>query len=385
MTSQLFDGIFGTTAVVAATDDAAIVDALCEAETALARACTRAGLIDLPIALEIASACDAVRRLDSSELGRRSTAGGNPVIPLVAELRTRVERQAGADAARAVHLGATSQDILDTALMLVASRALGVIISDLAACGNAIAALAREHRGTAMSGRTLAQQAVATTFGALAAVWGTGLDRGAARLTAVRARLPVQLGGAAGTLAPLHPHGLSVLAAFADETDLAEPDGVWHTDRTPITELAGALGTAAAALGKVATDVVLLSQSDVGEVHEAAPGGSSAMAHKQNSIAAVTSRAAAAQAPGLVATLLAAGSPELQRGAGSWHAEWPALIALLRYVGGAASRLSTCVGGLEVDRAAMARNLARLRPDVDTDDVGHATDLVDRYLERRAR
>jgi 3-carboxy-cis,cis-muconate cycloisomerase len=385
MTSELFDGVFGTTAIVAATDDAAIVDALCEAETALARACTRAGLIDLPAALEIGAACDAVRRLDSSELARRSAASGNPVIPLVAELRMRVEKSGGPEAARGVHLGATSQDILDTALMLVASRALGVMLADLAECSAAIGGLARDHRDTPMCGRTLLQPAVATTFGALAAVWGTSIDRATARLAAVRRALPVQLGGAAGTLAPLYPHGLLVQAAFADETDLAEPDGVWHTDRTPITELATALGTAAAALGKVATDIVLLSQAELGEVREAAPGGSSAMAHKQNSIAAITARAAAAQAPGLVATLLAAASPELQRGAGSWHAEWPALLGLLRYVGGSASRLWVSVGALQIDSAAMARNLAQLDGTIDTGDLGHAGDLVDRYLERRPR
>jgi 3-carboxy-cis,cis-muconate cycloisomerase len=385
MTSALFDGVFGTTAVVAATDDAAIVDALCEAETGLARACARAGLIDLAAALEIAAACDAVRRLDSSELARRSVAGGNPVIPLVTELRARVEKRAGAEAARGVHLGATSQDILDTALMLVSSRALGVITAGLGECSMAIAALAREHRDTPMAGRTLLQPAVATTFGALAATWGASIERATTRLTAVRRALPAQLGGAAGTLAALYPHGLSVQAAFAEELDLAAPDGVWHTDRTPITELAGALGTVAAALGKVATDIVLLAQSEVGEVREAAPGGSSAMAHKQNPIAAITARAAAAQAPGLVATLLAAGSPELQRGAGSWHAEWPALISLLRFAGGAASRLWVCTADLEIDRAAMARNLARLASSIDSSDLGHAGELVDGYLERRAR
>lgn len=385
MASELFDGVFGATAVVAATDDVAIVDALCEAETALARACARAGLIDLAVALEIGVVCDAVRRLDTAELGRRSVAGGNPVIPLVAELRARVEGRAGAEAARAVHLGATSQDILDTALVLVAHRALGVVLAELGECSTAVATLARDHRDTPMSGRTLLQQAVPTTFGALAAVWGTGLDRAAARLGGIRRALPVQLGGAAGTLAQLHPHGPAVVAAFADELDLAEPDGVWHTDRTIVTELAGCLGTAAAAIGKVATDIVLLAQTEVGEVREAAPGGSSAMAHKQNPIGAVTARAAAAQAPGLVATLLAAGSPELQRGAGSWHAEWPALIGLLRHVGGAASRLWTSLGGLQVDAAAMRRNLDRLAGTVDVGDVGHAPDLVDRYLERRSR
>jgi 3-carboxy-cis,cis-muconate cycloisomerase len=384
VSSQLFDGVFGTTAVVAATDDAAIIDALCEAETALARACTRAGVIELPAALEIAAACDAVRRTDPADLARRSVSGGNPVIPLVAQLRGYLDERDARDAARAVHFGATSQDILDTALMLVASRALGVIVADLAECGSAIARLAAEHRDTPMSARTLLQQAVATSFGALATVWGTGIDGAASRLRTVRDALPVQLGGAAGTLAPLHPHGLAIRAAFADELDLADPQRVWHGDRTPITELAGALGSAAAALGKVAGDIVLLAQSEVGELREGAPGGSSSMAHKQNAIAAVTARAAAAQAPGLVATLLAAGSPELQRGAGSWHAEWPALIALLRFVGGAASRLWVCLGGLSVDVEAMRANLARLDGSVDIDDLGHAADLVDRYLERRA-
>lgn len=377
---DLFDGIFGATAIPL--DDAAVLVALCETETALARACARADLVTLPVALEIGAVCDEVRGMDVGELGRRAVAGGNPVIPLVAEIRARVEARAGADAARAVHLGATSQDILDTALMLVSKQALGVLVADLAECGAACSRLAAAHRDTAMSGRTLLQQAVATTFGALAAVWGTALDRSRHRLADVRATLPVQLGGAAGTLASLHPHGDLVRAAFADELDLAEPAGVWHTDRTIVTELAGALGSAAAAIGKVATDIVLLAQSEVGELRERAPGGSSAMDHKQNPIAAITARAAAAQAPGLVATLLAAGSPELQRGAGSWHAEWPALLSLLRYTGGAASRLWTALD-LDIDTEAMARNLARLEGTVDTADVGHAGTSVDRYLERR--
>jgi 3-carboxy-cis,cis-muconate cycloisomerase len=259
-----------------------------------------------------------------------------------------------------------------------------VALADLDECAAVIARLARDHRDTAMSGRTLLQQAVATTFGALAAVWGAGVDRAGARLHALREQLPAQLGGAAGTLATLHPNGPAVLVAFADELDLAVPDGVWHTNRTPITELAGALGSAAAAVGKVATDIVLLAQSELGEVHEAAPGGSSAMAHKQNAIAAVTARAAAAQTPGLVATLLAAAAPELNRGAGSWHAEWPALLGLLRFTGGAAARLRVCLSGLRVDTDAMAANLARLEGTIDTGDIGHAHDLVDRYLERRS-
>jgi 3-carboxy-cis,cis-muconate cycloisomerase len=384
VTSELFDAIFGETAVVAATDDTAIVDALCTAETALARACAAAGVIPLPVALEIGAVCDAVRRLDSAELARRSVAGGNPVIPLVAEIRTRVEVRAGEQAARAVHLGATSQDILDTALMIVAKHALGVVLADLDECGTAAAHLARAHRDTPMAGRTLLQQAVPTTFGALAAGWGAALDRARIRLTTIRDALPAQLGGAAGTLAPLYPHGPAVSSAFAHEVDLAVPDGVWHTDRTPVTELAGALGSAAAAVAKVATDLVLLAQTEIGEVRERVPGGSSAMPHKQNPVAAVTARAAAAQVPGLVATLLAVGSPELQRGAGSWHAEWPALLALLRHTGGAASRLWSALD-LEVDAAAMVRNLARLDGTVDITDLGHAGEFVDAYLAGRER
>lgn len=383
--SELFDPIFGRTAVTAATDDSAFLGALCEAETALARACARAGLIDLATALEIGAACEELGRSDPAELGRRSVAGGNPVIPLVAALRARVGERAGDDAAAAVHLGATSQDILDTAMMLIAQRALGVIGADLADCAHGAAALARAHRDTPLAGRTLLQQAVATTFGALAAVWGAGLDRARHHLDEVRGRLPVSLGGAAGTLSALHPHGFDVLAAYADELDLAEPAGVWHAERGIVAELAGALGLAAAAIGKTAGDVVLLGQTELGEVREDVPGGSSTMAHKQNPIAAVTARADAAQAPGLVATLLSVASPQLQRGAGPWHAEWPALLELLRTVGGAASRLRASVNGLHVDTTAMARNLALLEGTVDIGDLGHAGDLVDRYLQGRTR
>jgi 3-carboxy-cis,cis-muconate cycloisomerase len=384
MSTELFDPVFGTTAVTAALDDAAIVAAMCEAETALARACARADLIALPVALEIGAACQDVARIDPAVLGRRAVASGNPVVPLVEEIRARVRDRASDAAADAVHLGATSQDILDTALMLVSKRALGVIVAEVAECGTRIAALAAAHRATPMTGRTLLQPAVPTTFGAVVAVWGEGADAAHLRLAAVRQALPVQLGGAAGTLAPLHPNGLAVLTAFADELDLAEPAGVWHGNRVVIAELAGALGATAAALGKVATDIVLLAQSEIGELAETAPGGSSAMPHKRNPAAAVTARAAAAQLPGLVATLLSAGSPELQRGAGPWHAEWPALLSALRYVGGAASRLRAALH-LDVDTAAMARNLSALDGIVDTNDLGHAVELVDRYLARRAQ
>ncbi len=380
--SSLFDPLFGMDAVAATTDDRAWLGALCETEAALARACAGVGLIDPSIAVEIGSACEQAAAGDPAELGRRSVPGGNPVIPLVAELRERVTRLVGGDAAAAVHMGATSQDVLDTASMLLTGRALDVVLADLAACAGACADLAGAHRDTRMAGRTLLQLAAPTTFGALAAGWGRALDRTHARLTQLRETLPVQLGGAVGTLAAMHPKGLDVLTAFADELGLAVPTVPWHTDRTTVTELAGALGTAAAAVAKVAGDVVLLAQNEIAELAEAEPGGSSAMPHKQNPIAAVTARAAAAQAPGLVATLLAAGSPELNRGAGSWHAEWPALTGLLRATGGAASRLHRSLAGLRIDAAAMAIHLGALGGDAGT---GHAGDLVDRYLAGRHR
>jgi 3-carboxy-cis,cis-muconate cycloisomerase len=376
--SVLFDPVFGMTAVDAATDDRAWVAALCETETALARACSRAGLVELPAALEVGAAAEALKSMDPDDLGRDAVADGNPVVPLVRRLREAVTARGGDSAAEAVHLGATSQDILDTAAMLITSRALGVIYGDVRDCADHTAALARAHRDTVMIGRTLLQQAVPTTFGALAAGWGTALDRNLTRIAGLRNDLPVQLGGAAGTLAGWYPHGFAVRAAFADELELRDPGGVWHTDRGVVADIAATLGSAANTVGKIALDVILLAQSEVAEVRERHPGGSSAMPHKRNPIAAITARAAAAQAPGLVATLLAAGVPELQRGAGPWHAEWPALRALMRSVGGAVSRLRHCLMDLQVDAGAMRGNVEATEPD-----VGHAGDLVDRYLDRR--
>jgi 3-carboxy-cis,cis-muconate cycloisomerase len=376
--SSLFDPLFGMTAVDAATDDRSWLAAMCEAETALARACSQAELIDLPTALEIGAAADKLKSLDPAELGRDAVDDGNPVIPLVLRLREAVAARADEQTAAAVHLGATSQDILDTAAMLVTARALGVIYGDLRDCADHTAAMARAHRDTVMIGRTLLQQALPTTFGAVAAGWGTALDRALRRVAAVRDALPVQLGGPTGTLAGWYPHGFKVRAAFAAELELRDPSSVWHTDRGVIVDVAATLGAIAATIGKISTDVVLLAQSELAEVRERRPGGSSSMPHKRNPIAAVTARAAAAQMPGLVATLLATATPELQRGAGPWHAEWLALTAALRSVGGAASRLRECVVNLEVDAGAMRGHV-----DATTPDVGHARDLVDRYLDRR--
>jgi 3-carboxy-cis,cis-muconate cycloisomerase len=272
-------------------------------------------------------------------------------VPLVEALTDAVD----GDAARQVHRGATSQDILDTAAMVVARRARKAILDDLGGAAAAAAELARRHRDTPMAGRTLLQQAVPITFGLKAAGWLEGVGEARADLAAVV--LPAQLGGAAGTLASLGEAGPAVLAAYAQELGLAEPPLAWHANRVAPARLASALGIASGAVAKVAQDVVLLAQTEVGEVAEAASGGSSTMPHKRNPVAAVNALASARQAPGLAATLLGAMAHEHERAAGAWQAEWPALSALLATAGSAAAWARACLEGLEVDPDRMRANL----------------------------
>jgi 3-carboxy-cis,cis-muconate cycloisomerase len=354
-TGGLFDQVLARGRVRAEVDDHAWLRAMLDVEAALARAEARAGLISAGDAEAIGRACRA-EDFDIAAIGSAAADGGNPVIPLVRALTGSVE----GPAAGQVHRGATSQDVSDTAAMLVARRALGPLLEDVVAASEAAATLAATHRGTVMAGRTLLQHAVPTTFGQKAAVWTSGLDASAARLDEVRrTRLAVQLGGAAGTLASLGTDGPAVLTAFAAELELAEPTLPWHTERTRIADLAGALGSVAGAVGKPAVDVVLLAQTEVGEVREgvAGRGGSSTLPHKRNPIAAVLARAGADQAPGLVATLLAGMGQEHERAAGAWHAEWRPLSDLLRSVGSAAAWLRDCLEHVEVDAGRMRANL----------------------------
>jgi 3-carboxy-cis,cis-muconate cycloisomerase len=357
----LFGGVLARGRVAVEVSDRAWLRAMLEVEAAIARAEARAGLLPEADAAAITAACrDGAARFDLDRLGEEAAASGNPVVPLVRALTGQVAGRA----AGWVHHGATSQDVLDTAAMLVAHRALGPLLDDLAGAADAAAALATAHRGTLLAARTLLQQALPTTFGLKAAGWLVGLDEAAARLEAVRAtRLAVQFGGAAGTLASLgegeQGAGPAVVAALAAELGLAEPLLPWHTDRTRVAELAGALGEAAGAAAKPAQDVVLLAQTEVAEVREGTPGrgGSSTLPHKRNPVAAVAALACARQAPGLVATLLAAMPQEHERAAGAWHAEWRPLSALLVAVGSAAAWLRDCLEHLEVDAARMRANL----------------------------
>ncbi|MDP9796694.1 3-carboxy-cis,cis-muconate cycloisomerase [Catenuloplanes nepalensis] len=358
----LFDGVLSAGPVHEAVSDAAWLRAMLDAEAALARAQARIGLIPPEAAEAITNACHA-SRFDPAALARDAVSSGNPVVPLVRALRAQLPP----DVARFAHAGATSQDIIDSAAMLIAHRATGPLRADLASAADRAATLAAAHRDTPVAGRTLLQQALPTTFGLVAAGWMTALDAAGARLARVRhGALAAQLGGAAGTLAAIDdlathrpgPAGPELIGVFAGELGLNEPILPWHTDRGRIAELAGVLAHAAGTAAKIARDVILMAQTEVGEVREGGGrGGSSAMPHKANPIAAISAAASAARAPGLAATLYAAMPHEHQRAAGPWHAEWLPLTDLLRATGSAAHWLRDCLGTLEIDTARMRTNL----------------------------
>ena len=367
----MFGGVFRRGGVDAG--DQAWLRAMLEVEAALARALERAGLAPAGSGAAVTEAA-VPENFDVAELGALAALTGNPVPALSRALMKQVPRTA----ASAVHRGATSQDIVDTAAMLMAARALDVIVADVGAAARAAAGLAVKHRSTIMIGRTLLQQAVPVTFGLVAAGWLAALDDAAAELARVRAdKLAVQFGGAAGTLASLDDAGPRVAALLAGELGLPLPVLPWHTNRLRMVELAGALAGAAAVLGKIARDVTLLSQSEVGEVHEgtgdsagdsaggsagdgSSPkrGGSSAMPQKQNPVAAVAILGCTKRVPGLLATVAAAAEQEYQRAAGAWHAEWETLADLLSLTGSAASWAAEMLSGLTVDTARMSANLA---------------------------
>ncbi len=367
----LFGGVFAKGE--AETGDVAWVQAMLDTEAGLARALERAGLAPAGSGAAVTAEAQAGNFL-LDELGGLAALTGNPVPGLARALARRVPQPA----AGAVHQGATSQDILDTAAMLLARRVTAVVLADLATAADAAAALAEEHRSTIMIGRTLLQQAVPVTFGLVAAGWLTALDEAREGLAAVGSRrLAVQFGGAVGTLASLGVDGPRVAALLAEELGLAVPVLPWHTERLRIIDLGAALARVTAALGKIARDVTLLAQPEVGEVSEGsgvrgapngtaregpAPpprrGGAPATPHKHNPVAAVAILGCTRQVPGLLATLVACAEQEHQRAAGAWHAEWEPLTALLRLTASAASWAADLLPGLAVDGPRMAANLA---------------------------
>ena len=348
--------------------DAAYLDALVTAEVALARAYREIGLApdDAVDEIETEFGWQGALRgcrdhgVDGTALAAAAVAGGNPVIPLVGRLKERV----GVDARLWVHRGATSQDIVDTAAMVVARAATSRIVAALVHTEVSLRSLARSRRDEVAAARTLTQHAVPTTVGLRAAGWLRGVERARSRVGDVQHQLPAQLGGAAGTLASFTeiagPEAAAALpAAFAHELGLAAPDAPWHTSRWPVTELGDALVQAIDAVGKIATDVATLSRTEIGELAEGAGGGSSAMPQKRNPAASVLIRSAALRAPQLGATLhLASALAADERPDGAWHAEWPTLRELLRLALGATAHAASLVAGLHVDTDAVARNLA---------------------------
>ncbi|MFE3019218.1 3-carboxy-cis,cis-muconate cycloisomerase [Streptomyces sp. NPDC059256] len=359
------------------TGDRAVLQALLDSEAALTRAWCTTGRIPAAAGPAVTAAARA-DRFDARSLALRARAGGNPVIPLVTDL-VRAVAESAPEHAEHIHRGATSQDILDTALVLIAHRTLGSIAADLVRTGEELARLASAHRTTAMPGRTLTQHAVPTTFGLKAAGWRSLVLDAHDRLMHVQGSLPAQLGGAAGTLAACHVGkvrpserdtvkqpgeavagddvGLELVAAYAAELGLAAPALPWHTLRTPVADLAGALAFTAGALGKIAADVLVLSRTEIAEVTEGTRGSSSAMPHKQNPIRATLIASAARQVPSLSAVLFGSLTGEDERPAGAWHAEWGPLREALRLVGGAAHHTKELCAGLLVHPARMRANL----------------------------
>ncbi|WP_261167381.1 lyase family protein [Microbacterium sp. Marseille-Q6965] len=337
--------------------DAAFARALVAAEVALVRAYAAAGIAPAEAAAGATALFDVP--IDLASLARDAVAGGNPVIPLVRTLRSGAP-----DAVRPwVHRGATSQDIVDTAMMLVARDAAPAIHGDLVRVSRALTAFALAHRDLVAAGRTLTQHAVPTTIGLRAATWDRAVQRASERLRAGTDALFAQWGGAGGTLAATVQDvgaeaASAVRSAYARELGLGELEAPWHAYRWPVTEFGDTLVQVVDALGKFATDVATASRTEIAELSEPTGGGSSAMPQKQNPARSVLIRSAAIRAPQLAATLhLAAGLFSDERADGAWHAEWPAMRELMRLALGAASHAADLAEGLRVDAAAVAENL----------------------------
>lgn len=354
---SLLDTVFTTAPMHEVFDDQAHLQGLLDFEAGLARVQSRCGVIPQAAAAPIVAQCQA-RYFNRATLDAASA--GNTAIPLVKALTARVEAT-DAKAARYVHWGATSQDAMDTGLVLQLRKALALLDIDLSALSETLAKLADRHRATVLPGRTWLQQALPVTLGLKVAGWLSAVERHRQRLTTLRPRaLVLQFGGAAGTLAALGGRGMEVAEELARTLDLSLPQLPWHTERDTISETATLLGLVTGTLGKMARDLSLLMQTEVGEVREpTAPGrgGSSTMPHKRNPVACAITLSAAVRAPALVSTLLSAMVQEHERGLGGWHAEWQTLPELFCLTAGALKHMRTALEGLEIDAEAMSRNL----------------------------
>lgn len=369
MTLPLFDSFLSTAAMDQAFSDGCLVQAMLDFEAALSRAQAAEGLIPATALTAIVPACHA-EHYDLPALAANSRTAGSLAIPLVQALRERVAL-ADPQAAPYVHWGSTSQDVIDTGMVLVTRAALGLLDTTLAATSAAVLALARQHLRTPVLARTLMQPAQVTALGLKFAQWAAPLCRSRHRLRDAAARgLALQLGGAVGTLSMLGRHGPAVTRRMADELHLRAPIAPWHTQRDEWVRLGLEVAVLTGSLGKIATDLALMAQAEVGELAEpSAPGrgGSTAMAHKRNPVSCMTALAAAARTPHRAAALLAAMPQAHERGLGNWQAElaeWPGLFTSAH---GAAQALCDALGGLQVHAGRMRQNIEALRGSVFTE------------------
>ena len=353
---MVYGGLFTTPAMRAVFSDGTRLQRMLDVEAALGRAEAKLGLVPREAAAEITAKAD-LGRFDLEAIGKATALVGYPIVPLVKALG----QACAGDAGRFVHWGATTQDIIDTALVLQLRAGLDLIRQDLEATEAALAGLAGRYRDTPMAGRTHAQHALPITFGFKCALWLAPLQRHHARLMRLREEVAVvQFGGAAGTLASLGADGARVMAALAEELDLRVPPIAWHVGRDGLAEVAGFLGLLTGSLGKIATDVALLMQAEIGEVsepHQQGRGGSSTMPQKRNPIACELILACAKNVRQLVPVMLDAMVQDHERGTGPWHAEWIALPQAFALSAGALHHARTMLEGLVVDPARMRRNL----------------------------
>jgi 3-carboxy-cis,cis-muconate cycloisomerase len=361
--SPLLAPMLSSAAMRAVCDDRAYLQNMLEFEAGLARAEATAGVIPGNAAGPIEAACKA-SAFDLAALADAATRSGNLAIPLVKALTANVAK-ADAEAARYVHWGATSQDVIDTATMLMLRAGIDALDTDLSRAIKGFAALARAHRDTAMVARTWLQHALPMPFGLKAAEYAASLARARCRLRRLRREgLALQFGGAAGTLAALGDKGLVVAEQLAQELNLPLPEAPWHTHRDRVAEAASGLAILAGSCGKIARDISLMMQTDVAEAFEPAGegrGGSSTMPHKRNPVAAASALGAATMAPQLAATIFAAQVQDHERSAGPWHAEWPTLPQLMLVASGALAAIVDIAEGLDVDAARMRANLDATR------------------------
>jgi 3-carboxy-cis,cis-muconate cycloisomerase len=357
--NQLFDAYFTARNMREVFCDQGRVQAMLDFEAALARAEARVGLIPSSAVAPIAAACNA-GLYDFAALGEAIATAGNSAIPLVKALGKQIA-STDAEAERYVHLGATSQDVMDSGLVLQLRQALVLIEDDLAQLADSLAVQAQRHAATPLAGRTWLQHATPVTLGMKIAGWLGAVTRSRQRLRELKPRLLVlQFGGASGTLAALGEQAMPIAQALAEELQLTLPEQPWHTQRDRVVEFGAVLGLIAGSLGKFGRDISLLMQTEAAEVFEpSAPGkgGSSTMPHKRNPVGAAVLIGAATRVPGLVSTLFSAMPQEHERSLGLWHAEWETLPEICCLVSGSLQQARLLAQGLEVDAERMSRNL----------------------------